>query len=278
MASADSKHPRVRKYEYYKDGGKEVNRDASLWDVSSDDLTDGLPDYSAEGASGQDDFASILNYFKYLLNVLFIVLPMAFFEFLFLCYNLYFNAVWNRMWANGNVYLMANTAYLFYQCFISIMLALEYPFFMRSFRLFRFFSLLFAIYYNMIFGGIFLEWYRELYLEDEQSYEQYDVVDVLFNMFLVYNVILHFPVVFVNGFIIMKEVSLEFWQFLVGTDENGNATNDMALGFWDMVNLMDDTMWFIDPRTYLKYALDMFLKWGFAALLEYLSKGAFSKE
>ena len=213
MASSNSgtHHPRVLKYNYYSDGGKDVNRDASIWDVDEEDLTDGLPDYTYDGVEGQDGFAAVLDYFKYLLNVAFIVMPMAFFEFLFICYNVYFNAVWNRMWANGNVYLLLNTAYLIYQCFISLMIALEYPFFMREFRLFRFFSLLFAIYYNLIFGGIFLEWYRELYMEDEQSYESYDVVDVIFNMFLVYNVILHFPVVFVNCFIIFKEVSLEFW-------------------------------------------------------------------
>jgi len=270
-------HPRVRKYEPYKDGGKEMDSEASIWDVGSEDFTDGLPEYSEEGIEEQDDFMSLINYFRYLLNVLFIVLPMSFFEFLFICYNLYFNAVWNRMWANGNIYLMVNTVYLFYQCFISLLIALEYPFFMRTFRLFRFFGLLGAIYYNLIFTGIFMEWYRELYLEDENTYKQYDVVDVLFNMFLVYNVILHFPVLFVNSFIIFKEISLEFWQFLLGSDEEGNEYNDMALGFWDIVNLMDETLWFIDPRTWINYALGVLIEWGINALIEWVTHDAFSK-
>lgn len=203
-------HPRVGKYKPYKDGGKEMDKDASIWDIESDDFTDGVPEYN-EDEYEDDDFWELLWYFKYLLNIFFVVIPMTFFEFLFICYNLYFNAVWNRWWANGNIYLMVNTFYLFYQCFISLLIAIEYPFFMRTFRLFRFFGLLGAIYYNLIFFGIGLEWYRELYLEDEDTYRQYDVVDVLFNMFLVYNVILHFPVVIVNSFIITKEVTLEFW-------------------------------------------------------------------
>lgn len=164
-------HPLVRSYKPYHNGGKEMDNDASIWDVSEDDFTDGLPDYSEEGIEDQDDWLGLLYYFRYLLNILFIVLPMTFFEFLFICYNLYFNAIWNHMWANGNIYLMVNTFYLFYQIFISLLIALEYPFFMRTFRIFRFFGLLFAIYYNLIFFGIIFEWYRELYLEDENTYK-----------------------------------------------------------------------------------------------------------
>lgn len=77
-------------------------------------------------------------------------------------------------------------------------------------------------------------------------------------MFLIYNVILHFPVVFVNGFIILKEFTLEFLQFV---DPEG-VDNDMALGFWDMVNLMDDTMWFINPQTWINELLKIFVEWG----------------
>lgn len=158
---------------------------------------------------------------------------------------------------------------------VSLLLALEYPLFMRSMRLFRFFSLLAAIYYNLFFGGIIFEWYRELYLEDYETYDAYEVADVLLNMFLVYNVILHFPVVIVNAFIIFKEFSLEFWQFLLGDD--GDPSNDMALGFWDIVNLMDDTLWFINPMTWIEYLAEIFIKWGIQALIQWISRDAFSK-
>lgn len=90
-----------------------MDNDASIWDINGDDFTEDIPEYNEDEWDG-DDFWEILLYFKYLLNVFFIVIPMAFCEFLFICYNLYFNAIWNRWWANGNVYLMVNTVYLFY--------------------------------------------------------------------------------------------------------------------------------------------------------------------
>lgn len=109
---ASHSHPRVTKYKPYSEGGKERDPDASIWDIDEEDWTDGLPEYTEEGYEEQDGLFAVLDYFKYLLNVVFVVTPMAFFEFCFICYNLYFNAVWNQMWANGNLYLMINTVYL----------------------------------------------------------------------------------------------------------------------------------------------------------------------
>jgi len=134
---------------------------------------------------------------------------MAFFEFVFIVYNLFFNIAWNRWWANGNIWLLVNTFYLIWQCFISLIIAFEYPLFMRAFRVFRFFTLLAALYYNFWFGLVLFEWGRELWLETDKS--KYELIDIMVNMFLIYNAILHFPVMIVNGFIISKEFSLEFW-------------------------------------------------------------------
>ena len=51
----------------------------------------------------------------------------------------------------------------------------------------------------------------------------------------------------------------------------------MALGFWDIVNLMDETLWFIDPRTWINYALGILIEWGINALIEWVTRDAFSK-
>lgn len=272
-------HPLVKNYKPYNDGGKEINNDSAWWDIAWDDFWEGLPDYSEGEIDGLDDFWEGLDYFKYIVNIVFIVLPMILFELLFVVYNFYFNIAWNRWWANGNIYLIVNTLYLLYQCFISLLIAIEYPFFMRTFRMFRFFGLLGALYYNLLFLGIGIEWYRELYLEDEATYESYEVGDVLFNMFLIYNVILHFPVVFVNGFIITKELTLEFWQFLSSLDEEGGdpEINDLALGFWDLLNIWDDSLWFLDPRTWINYVSSILLEWGIDALWNWIQHDAFSK-
>lgn len=277
--SSDTKHPRVTKYKPYSNGGRDRNEDASWKDIEQEDLYDGMPTYDYDGYNyyhEQYGWRGVVEYFKYLLNIMFVVTPMALFEICFIAYNLYFNAIWNQMWANGNLYLMINTVYLIWQCFISLLLATEYPLFMRSMREFRFFSLLAAIYYNFIFAGVIFEWYRELYLESNKQYNNYDVVDVLVNMFLVYNVILHFPVVIVNCFIIFKEGSLEFWQFL--KEDDGDPTNDMALGFWDLTNMMDDTLWYINPQTWINYFLGVAIDWGIEALIEWIEHGAFAKD
>lgn len=51
----------------------------------------------------------------------------------------------------------------------------------------------------------------------------------------------------------------------------------MALGFWDLVNLMDETLWFIDPRTWINYLLGIFFEWGITALWNWITHDAFSK-
>lgn len=98
-------HPRVRNYEPYLDGGKEINNDSHFWDIAFEDFWSGLPDYEEESID-ELDFWGILDYFKYIFNIVFIVLPMIFVELVFIVYNLYFNIAWNRWWANGNVYLL----------------------------------------------------------------------------------------------------------------------------------------------------------------------------
>jgi len=145
---------------------------------------------------------------------------------------------------------------------------------MRAFRVFRFFSLLAAVYYNFWFGLILFEWGRELWLETDK--QKYEVIDILVNMFLIYNCILHFPVMIVNGFIITKELSLEFWQFLF-PDNDGDVSNDMAIGWTDMALAMDDSLWFINPWTWISYFLDFFIKWAIEYAIQWFTHDAFAK-
>ena len=97
-------HPIVQKYDPYTDPDSKVEKE---------DFGRGLPDYDTERDFDDDeDFWAFLDYFRYIFNLIFIVSPMAFFEFIFICYNLFFNIAWNDWWANGNVWLMVNTVYL----------------------------------------------------------------------------------------------------------------------------------------------------------------------
>lgn len=124
-------------------------------------------------------------------------------------YNLYFNIEWNRLWAEGNWWLLFNTVYLMMMYMIGLMEAFEIPFFLHWFHVSRFFINMFALFYNTIFIiGIFV-WFDELYLITDKS--DYDIFTVYFNMFLGYNIAIHFPVIFINIFVIIKEITMEIF-------------------------------------------------------------------
>ena len=72
----------------------------------------------------------------------------------------------------------------------------------------------------------------------------YDVTSVLWNMFLGYNVIMHFPVMILNFFVIIKELSLEFFGFF--DPEHTNAIN-----LFDFMGIIEDAWMFTNPINYL---------------------------
>ena len=52
--------------------------------------------------------------FKWIINLLVVAIPFSFLVQILFFYNIFFNFRWNQMWAGGNVYLLANTAYCFF--------------------------------------------------------------------------------------------------------------------------------------------------------------------
>ena len=195
-----------------------------------------------------------VNYFKYLINLIFIVIPYAFIVFLCIGWNLWFNIAWNYVWAKGNVFLIVNTVYLIFQSIHSFLVAMEYPLWMRTFRITRLVSLTSAIIYSIIQISFMYEWYQELYLNNDKS--NYDFMSVMWNMYLAYNVILHISILPVNCFIIIKELSLEFFQFLVSDDDE-----NIAINFMDLYYTFDNFLWWINPLSYLDIASSLLTKY-----------------
>jgi len=147
-------------------------------------------------------------------------------------WNLYFNANWNEMWAGGNVWLMANTIYILFQGFASVMLAFELPIWLLTFRVTRFWSFVLATVYNFVFFTLALEWWDMLYIVNDKT--KYDFVDIFINMCLGYNIVLHFTIIPINVFIIAKEISMEYFQFLRG--DAGTENDHISLDYddyWD---------------------------------------------
>jgi len=140
-------------------------------------------------------------------NLLFLAIPWSFLSQIFLAYNLWFNIKWNFLWAGGNVFLLVNTIYAIEQSVHSVLLVVETPFWMHFNKVGRWISLVLAMTYNFFFTVILIDFILLLFVYDKSEYG----VGYLFeSMFFAYNILIHFPITFVNGMIIAKEFSLEF--------------------------------------------------------------------
>ena len=51
----------------------------------------------------------------------------------------------------------------------------------------------------------------------------------------------------------------------------------MALGFWELVNLMDDTLWFLNPLTWIGIFGDLFINEAIKWVINWFEHEAFSK-
>lgn len=177
-------------------------------EFQEEDLYEGLPHYDRDDIQ-DGTVVDTLDYYRYLLNVFFVAIPFTALDLLCVGWNLYFNAKWNEAWAGGNAWLVWNTVYILFQGFASFMLAFELPIWLVSFRVFRFWSFVFAVTYNFIFIAMGMEWWDMLYITSDKT--KYDFVDIFINMCLGYNIVLHFSILPINFFIIGKEISMEYF-------------------------------------------------------------------
>jgi hypothetical protein len=165
-----------------------------------------FPDY-AEEWNHVDGIWMFLKVFRWILNFLFIACPWTFATQLMMIYNLYFNIVWNFMWAGGNAFLIANTIFALHQTIHSVFLITEVPLWMHYNKIGRWVMVFGAMIYNFIFMGVFVDFMLLLYVYDKT---EYGFMAVFENMFFAYNLVLHFPITILNGVVILKEISLEF--------------------------------------------------------------------
>jgi len=193
-------------------------------EFKEEDLYEGLPEYDRDDLEDAT-VVDTLDYYRYLLNVIFVAIPFTIVDILCIGWNLWFNAKWNEAWADGNMWLMVNTVYILIQGVAAFMLAFELPIWLVSFRVFRFWSFVLAITYNFIFFCLALEWWDMLYIVSDKT--KYDFVDIFINMCLGYNIILHFTIIPINLFIIGKEISMEYFQFLRG--DAGTESDNISL-------------------------------------------------
>ena len=149
---------------------------------------------------------------KWVVNFWVVGAPYLVYCLLSVIYNLAFNIKLNDWWAEGNLFLIYNTMYLIVQASFSMLLMFEITFIIRWIKPLRIFSVLSAVLYNCFYLFTLANWIWELYFADKSYLDSATgPVDILFSMLVVYNLILHFPIVPMNVAIILKEIQLQFF-------------------------------------------------------------------
>lgn len=154
-------------------------------------------------------------YFRWVLNLIFFANPYFLFSIGMVVLNIVLNILMNNIWGGGNFLLIFNTFYLISQTIMSWPLIYEIPFYLSHMRFFRFFSVFAAWAYNGVYLFIVADWIFQLYLEPTNTYENYQFLDILINMFLAYNIVFHMHLLPVNMAIILKEIFLEIFPPLL---------------------------------------------------------------
>jgi hypothetical protein len=174
-------------------------------------------------------------------NIVFVFLPWAGFSALLWLWNIVFNSWLNRGWAEGNFFLLANTAFCTSQTLLSFPLMAEFEFYLRRGFLFRSLSLIWALIYNFAYFLMLADWFYNIYALTDEKIEELGSLDMLMNMFFIYNSILHSGIVLVNAGIIAKETALQFYELAPG-----RGRRDYALSLALAVESVGD-WWFLNP-------------------------------
>ena len=125
---------------------------------------EGLPEYDFTALNGDSDVGNWAYYYKYIFNVWLLAVPFTLLGAVCVAYNVYFNFEWNKMWASGNYWLIANTIYLVITYIIAVMEAFELPIFLRAFKVTRFLATFFSLVYIVTYFITVFEWFDMLYL------------------------------------------------------------------------------------------------------------------
>lgn len=150
---------------------------------------------------------------------------------------------WMKWWAHGNFILLAKTTYLVLQTISFTPVVFEIGFIIRHTKFFRFVSLAAAVIY--IISNIFflLTFIGEL--ESPEGWFERNMFTTFTELILGYFTFFDMIGIPVSLAIIIKEFSMEFFQFL---KRNAGAKNDnISLGFTDLMFFVKGVIDFFNP-------------------------------
>ena len=130
--------------------------------------------------------------------------------------------------------LMANTAIGWVQYGLSLLLVFEIDHVLKSTKFIRLISLMWAALFNLLYTLAGVKFFQEVNNYVNTPYGEADWLDVFLCMTILYNLILHVGQYAINWIIIVKEFSLEYFQFL---GVAGGPEDDISLGMHEFVEL-----------------------------------------
>jgi hypothetical protein len=154
-------------------------------------LLEGFPEYDPSKLEGDSNPLDFLYYYQYLFNIGTISIPMTVIASACVGYNMWVNVDWNQGWAEGNAWLLFNTAYLMMNWAVVLPELFEMPFFMHAFHVSRMLITSAAAVYDFGYVVSLIEWLNQLYWVGDKS--DYDFFTVYINMLLGYNIAMNWP-------------------------------------------------------------------------------------
>ena len=148
-------------------------------------------------------------------------------------------------WAGGNVFLISQTCYLVLQYALSVILYLEVDPWLKYMKFIRIGSLIAAWYYLLVYIALSI---LLVVILDDLDGSEVSYMSMFTVMTLSYNLIFHTPVLLVNLMVILKEISMEFVQFVniaagTGMDDYSLAAGNLTDMFTDLFNWINPWWW-----------------------------------
>ena len=159
--------------------------------------------------SEDDHWFEYFYYFRYLIDIIIIGVPWSIWCIAAIGFNWYINIDWNNWWAEGNLWLIYNTLFLEFFGLHSIFLAIEWPAYLRFFRILRWTMIWHSFWYVFFYLLVVIIWTDQLYIVTDK--ENYDFMTIYINMMLGYDMVIHSTNVPVCIFIMFKEFSMLFF-------------------------------------------------------------------
>lgn len=197
---------------------------------------------------------------KWLLNMWIFAFPWCAIVFVVNVWNLYVNIFWNDYWAQGNVFLMANSAFLVMQSLVSLPLAFEFPPLLRWIKPLRLLSLSGAIVYNVLYLGSVFDFFYLADIEEDDLLEDQGWGDMFLGLVIFYNLVENFPITIINSGIIIKESILPFFQ-LVANTKAPDARDRVQLGLLDLEDFALILLNLANPTYIWRIILKWILGW-----------------